>query len=485
MTDPPLRTAPPLWTAAEAIEATGGRCAVDWTATGVSIDSRSLAPGDLFVALKGPTHDGHDHVRAALTAGAAAVMAHRLPDACPADAAVLLVDDTLAALTRLGAAARARSSARFIGVTGSVGKTGTKEALRLCLGAQAPTHASAASFNNHWGVPLSLARMPRDSVYGVFELGMSHAGEIRELAKLVRPEVAVITTVQPVHLAFFDSVFDIADAKAEIFEAVPATGAAILNRDNPLFPHLADSAERAGLSRILTFGRHPDARFRVLESALHATRSTVQAEIEGAVLDYCLSMPGEHWVSNSLAVLAAVSAVGADVSAAAGELSCLRAMPGRGERQTLALPDGDFLLIDESYNANPSSMRAAIAVLARSETQGAGRRIAVLGDMLELGESSGEMHAGLARPLAEANIERVFTCGSEMRALFERLDPQQRGAHRATAAELADLVATAVMPGDVVMVKGSLGQRMAKVVQALKTPASEAAEPARKVANGE
>lgn len=483
-------TDPPLWTAAEAVEATGGHCEVPWTATGVSIDSRSLAPGDLFVALEGPTHDGHDHISAALTAGASAVLAHRTPADCPADAPLLMVDDTLAALTRLGAAARARSTARFIGVTGSVGKTGSKEALRLCLSAQAPTYASAASFNNHWGVPLSLARMPRDCVYGVFELGMNHAGEIRELSKLVQPEVAVITTVQPVHMEFFETVFDIADAKAEIFEAMPASGTAILNRDNPLYPHLVACAESAGLSRILSFGQHPDAQFRALDSSLHATCSAVHALIKGEPLDYCLSLPGEHWVNNSLAVLAAVSAIGADVAAAASELSRLQAMPGRGARQTIELPHGGaFVLIDESYNANPSSMRAAIAVLAQSEPQGDGRRIAVLGDMLELGDSAGEMHLGLAQPLIQAGIDQVFSCGTEMKALHDTLDPNLRGAHRASSTELAQLVTASIGPGDIVMIKGSLGQRMATVVQAVKDLASDlnagTAEPARKVANGE
>ena len=373
-------------------------------------------------------------------------------------------------------------------MTGSVGKTGTKEALKLCLSAQAPTYASAASFNNHWGVPLSLARMPRDCVYGVFELGMNHAGEIRELTKLVQPDVAVITTVQPVHIEFFDSIVDIANAKAEIFEAVPPNGTAILNRDNPLFPNLLERAEACGLSRILTFGTHEEAQFRALDSSLHATCSAVHALIKGQPLDYCISLPGEHWVVNSLAVLAAVSAIGADVTAAANELSRLRAMPGRGAREAIDLPGGGaFLLIDESYNANPSSMRAAIAVLAKSEPKNDGRRIAVLGDMLELGDTSNEMHIGLAQPLAEAGIDQVFTCGSDMQALHDKLDLNQRAAHRLTSAELAPLVATSLRPGDVVMIKGSLGQRMASVVQAVKDLAEETngAEPARKAANGE
>ena len=474
-------TATALWTAAEAVNATGGHCDGDWAASGISIDTRTCRPGDLFVALAGPNFDGHDFIEAAVQAGAVAVMAHRAPKDEKPGVPLLMVEDTLAALTALGAAGRARSEARLIAVTGSVGKTGTKEALRACLSAQGETAASVASFNNHWGVPLSLARMPRAAVYGVFEIGMNHAGEIGPLSRLVRPDVAVITTVQPVHLENFNNVLEIADAKAEIFEGMTPNGVAILNRDNPFFANLRERAADCGVTRIVSFGRHPEADMRLTDCSLHATCSAVHASYKGQALDYCLSVPGEHWVINSLAVLTAVGAIGADVVAAAGELSQLQTMKGRGERVEIALPEGVFLLIDESYNANPTSMKAAIAVLGRAKLGQGGRRIAVLGDMLELGPGAPKLHAGLAAPLADADVDLVFTCGPDMARLHERLPDAQRGDHAADSDALAPLVTAAVAPGDVVMVKGSLGSRMAPIVDALK---SLGAAPLR-VANGE
>ena len=474
-------SAPALWSAAEAAAATGGRAVGSWQAEGVSIDSRSLEPGDLFVALEGPNRDGHGFVAAALEKGAAAALVARRPDGVAEDAPLLLVEDTLEALWALGRAARARSTAGVVGVTGSVGKTGTKEALRSCLAAQGPTEASAASYNNHWGVPLSLARMAPDVRYGVFEMGMNRAGEIGPLSRLVQPDVAVITTIQPVHIEFFDNLLQIADAKAEIFEGVKPGGAAVLNRDNGFFPNLVEKAEAQGIGRILSFGRHPEACVRLLDCSLHATCSSVQALVKDQTLDYCLSLPGEHWVMNSLAVLAAVRALGADVTVAAAAFARLSAMKGRGERHKLTAPGGEFLLIDESYNANPASMRAALAVLGRAETQGVGRRIAVLGDMLELGDMSRESHARLAETVRAGGVDLVFTCGSDMAALHEALPKARRGAHAADSAGLAPIVAAAVGPGDAVMVKGSLGSRMALVVEALMQPSC----PPLRAANGD
>jgi len=475
----------PLWTAVEAVAATGGHCDGDWAASGISIDSRSCKPGDLFIALAGPNFDGHDFIEAAIEAGAAAVLAHRAPkpkpQGAPQGAPFLMVEDTLSALTALGAAGRERSKARLIAVTGSVGKTSTKEALRACLSAQGETTASVASFNNHWGVPLSLARMPRSAVYGVFEIGMNHAGEIGPLSRLVRPDVAVITTVQPVHLENFKNVLEIADAKAEIFEGMTPNGVAVLNRDNPFFANLRERAADCGVTRVVSFGRHPEADMRLTDSSLHATCSAVHASYKGTAIDYCLSVPGEHWVINSLAVLPAADAAGADLVAAAAELSQLQALKGRGARLEIVLPTGVFLLIDESYNANPTSMKAAFAVLGRTNRGQGGRRIAVLGDMLELGPGSPDMHAGLAAPLIEAEVDLVFTCGPDMAHLHERLPEAQRGGHAADSKALAPLVNAAVAPGDVVMIKGSLGSRMAVVVDALK---SLDAAPLR-VANGE
>jgi UDP-N-acetylmuramoyl-tripeptide--D-alanyl-D-alanine ligase len=355
----------------------------------------------------------------------------------------------------------------LIAVTGSVGKTGTKEALRLCLSPQGLTSASIGSFNNHWGVPLSLARMERDAVYGIFELGMNHPGEIRELTTLVRPQVAIITNIEPAHIGNFSSISEIADAKAEIFEGMDANGTAVLNRDNALFHHLCARAEDAGVSRILSFGRHKEADARLLDCSLHATCSAVSASIRGREIDYCLAMPGSHWVMNSLAVLAAVSAIGADVVKAAAQLANLNPLKGRGERHAVELPAGTFKLIDDSYNANPSSMRAAFEVLGRTTLGDGGRRIAVLGDMLELGDQAEEMHASLAGPLEAAGVDLVFTCGAAMAALQAKLAPARRGAHAEDSKTLAGIVGAAVRPGDSLLVKGSLGSRMAVVVEAL------------------
>ncbi len=463
----------PLWSAAQAAEAAGGRNTAPWTATGVSIDSRSLVPGDLFVALEGPSFDGHEFIGKAFEMGAAAAVSHRRAGAPgPADIAgpgppLLLVDDTLAALRGLGRAARARSRARFIGVTGSVGKTSTKEALARCLRAQAPTAASAGGLNNHWGLPLSLSRLPHDAAFGVFELGMNHPGEIRDLAKLLRPEVALVTNVEPAHLGYFGSLEKIADAKAEIFEATAPEGVAVLNRDNPHFERLAAKARAAGLERIVGFGRGADAEARLLDCTLAAAGSRVEAEILGEHLHYSIALPGSHWVMNSLAVLAAVAGAGADVARAAGELAHLEPVAGRGVRRGIDLPRGAFELIDDSYNANPASMRAAFEVLGGADLGPEGRRIAVLGDMLELGARATEMHAALAAPLRQAGADLVFTCGSGMAALDDALPAEMRGGSAADSGLLVPLVTASVAAGDLVLVKGSLGSRMGVVVDAL------------------
>ncbi|WP_299396753.1 UDP-N-acetylmuramoylalanyl-D-glutamyl-2,6-diaminopimelate--D-alanyl-D-alanine ligase [Pelagibius sp.] len=456
-----------LWTAEEVAQATGGRLTGDWQASGVSIDSRSIDAGDLFVALKGPSFDGHDYAGKALKAGAAAAMVHRRADGIDESDPLIIVDDTFAALWRLGTAARERTKARLIAVTGSAGKTGVKEALRHCLEPQGLTAASVGSFNNHWGVPLSLARMQRKAVYGIFELGMNHAGEISELTALVRPHVSIITNIEPAHLGNFDSIAGIADAKAEIFEGMDANGYAVLNRDNAFFHHLRDKAEAAGLSRILSFGRHGEADTRVIEESLHATCSSVKALVRGVELDYCLTMPGSHWVMNSLAVLTAIGAAGGDVAKAAAQLASLLPIKGRGERHSVELAGGSFKLIDDSYNANPTSMRAAFEVLGRSTVGDGGRRIAVLGDMLELGDQSQEMHASLSEALKDSGIDLVFTCGPDMAALHKALPQKQSAAHAEDSKTLAPQVAEAVRPGDSVLVKGSLGSRMAVVVEAL------------------
>ncbi|HXP31035.1 MAG TPA: UDP-N-acetylmuramoylalanyl-D-glutamyl-2,6-diaminopimelate--D-alanyl-D-alanine ligase [Stellaceae bacterium] len=457
----------PLWTSAEAESATGGRSSAPWQASGVSIDSRTLASDDLFVALNGPRFDGHDFVADAFAKGAAAALVSRVPPKLESSAPLLTVADTQAALEALGDASRRRATATIIAVTGSVGKTGTKEALRRAFERQGRSFASAGSLNNQWGVPLSLARMPRETAYGVFELGMNHPGEIDRLSRLVRPDVVVITTIEPVHLGFFASVEAIADAKAEIFNGMTAKGAAVLNRDNPHFARLAAAARARGLTRILGFGSHAEAEVRLIDCHLYATASAVTASVMGEVVDYCVAIPGRHWVMNSLAVVAAVKAAGGDVAAAAAAMGGIEPMAGRGRRHKLALRGGTVELIDESYNASPASMRAALAVLGAIVPETGGRRIAVLGDMLELGAASPLLHAELVDPLSEATVDLVFTVGRDMRTLYEALPQERRGGHAATAEEMAETLAQRLRPGDVVTVKGSFGSGMRAVVARL------------------
>jgi UDP-N-acetylmuramoyl-tripeptide--D-alanyl-D-alanine ligase len=398
-----------------------------------------------------------------------------------ADAPLLMVDDVLEALRALARAARARSQAKVIAVTGSVGKTGTKEALLLALAPDGETHASAASYNNHWGVPLSLARCPQSAKYAVFEIGMNHAGEITPLTRLVRPHVAIVTTVEPVHLEYFGSLEKIADAKAEIFLGVEPGGAAVLNRDNGQYDRLAAAAKKAGVARIVSFGADEKADAFLVRCSLQPEGSTVEAIVLGEPVAYKLGAPGMHLVHNSLAVLAAASLAGADLALAALALAKFKPAAGRGTRVSLRAPGGSALLIDESYNANPASMRAAIALLGQAPVGARGRRIAVLGDMLELGPSGAELHRALAGPLQEAAVDLVFCSGPLMRALWEALPSNHKGGYAETAAELEPAVLAAVHGGDVVMVKGSLGSKMGPVVKALERqfPRQSAPEQAR------
>ena len=458
-----------LWTSAEAARATGGVNTRAWTAIGVSIDSRSVKPGDLFIALAGPNFDGHEFIAAAFNAGAAAAVASRRPAALAAEAPLLMVPDTMAALEALGRAARNRSNARFAAITGSVGKTGTKEALRLVLSAAGATAASEGNLNNQWGAPLSLARMPRDARYGVFELGMNHAGEIAPLTRLVRPHVAVITTVEPAHLEFFPSLAAIADAKAEIFLGVEPDGAAVLNRDNVHFERLAQAARAAGINRIIGFGENEAAEARLLSCRLDAEASQVEAEILGTRVAYRLTVPGRHIVQNSLAVLGAAALLGIDLHEAAASLRQVALLKGRGARLVIDTPQGSFTLIDESYNASPAAMRAAVAVLGRSLPGKGGRRVAVLGDMRELGVDADRLHAELATALAAASVDLLFCCGPHMRALAAATPSNLAVEHAPESNALVPMVLHAVKPGDVVLVKGSLGSRMAPIVDALKT----------------
>jgi UDP-N-acetylmuramoyl-tripeptide--D-alanyl-D-alanine ligase len=462
----------PLWTDTEAVAATGGRASAPFAVHGVSIDTRTLSKGDLFAAIEGVSQDGHQYVSAAFKAGAAAALVQTGRIAAP-EGPVLEVPDTLEALRALGRAARARSKARIAAVTGSVGKTGTKEALRTVLAAQAATHASEGSLNNHWGAPLSLARMARDAAYGIFELGMNHPGEIAPLTQLVRPHVALITWIAPAHTAFFKSVAEIADAKAEIFTGM-TDGTAVLPRDSEYFDRLAAAAKTAGIARIIAFGAHKAAEARLVDADLGPTQSTVTAEILGTRLRYTIGSPGRHWVANSLAVLATAHALGADLAKAAAALAHVQPPKGRGQRHRVALANGTsrngppgFTLIDESYNASPEAVRAALATLALAAPEPGGRRIAVLGDMRELGDEADAIHAALAPAFVAAKVDQVFTCGTHSAALAAVLPEALRGAHAADSAALLPLVVKAVRAGDVVMIKGSLGSKMAPIVQAL------------------
>jgi len=467
----------PLWTAAEAAAATGGTPVGDWSATGVSIDSRSIRPGDLFVALTGEARDGHEFVAGALQAGAAAAMVSRAPEGVGGDAPLLIVGDTLEGLRGLGAAARARMKGKVVGVTGSVGKTGVKEMLRTALGAQGRTHAPEKSFNNHWGVPLTLARMPADSEYAAIEIGMNHPGEITPLTRLARPHAAIVTTVEPVHLAHFRDVEEIADAKAEIFLGLEPGGAAILNRDNAHFARLEAAAKKAG-ARVIGFGRDPAADARLLSVDLGPSSTVARATIGGRPIVYRLGAPGRHLAMNALAVLAATQAIGADLARAALALASWSAPEGRGARWRIWRGphgvDGAFDLLDESYNANPASMGAALEVLAAARPQDnigrvtRGRRVAILGDMLELGRDEMALHAGLAAHPAMKSVDMVICAGPRMHALHSALDPAKRGGWFETSADAAARARRVIDAGDVVTVKGSLGAKMAVVVDALK-----------------
>jgi len=467
-----------LWTLSDMAKAMGAEKsgALPAQVPGLSIDTRGIIKGEAFFAIKGDNRDGHDFVEAALKAGAGlAVIARERRTLFAADAPLLIVDDVLEALRDLARAARARSEAQIIAVTGSVGKTSTKEALLLALSADGETHASAASYNNHWGVPLSLARLPASAKYAVFEIGMNHAGEITPLTQLVRPHVAIVTSIAPVHLEYFGTLGKIADAKAEIFSGVVAGGAAVINRDIRQFTQLAKAAQASGIAQIVSFGASAKADARLKRKSLHAEVSCVQAKIMSHDVTYKIGAPGLHLVLNSLAVLAAASLVGADLALAALALNNLKPAPGRGTRSTLRVPGGSALLIDESYNANPASMEAAIALLGQAPAGPQGRRIAVLGDMLELGAQGIALHRALAGPIKAAGVDLVYCSGPLMNALWEALPSGIRGGYAETSAALEPAVLATMRDGDVVMIKGSLGSKMGPIVKALERQFAKAA----------
>lgn len=456
-----------LWTSDEIVAATRGQLTGPaFEVKGISIDSRTVEPGDLFIALKGPNHDGHDFAVTAAEAGAH-LLIHQDVD-LPDGASAIRVEDTFAALYYLANAARIRTSAQIIAVTGSVGKTGTKEALKAVFSRFGATHAPVGSFNNHWGVPLTLVRMPRDSDFAIFEIGMNHAGEIRPLSQLVRPHLALITTIAPVHLEHFSHLDDIARAKAEIFEGLVHGGQAVLPYDSPYFGLLSDFALGNGASNVVGFGEDGRAQSHTVKAHPHPDCTCASAVIDGQALTFKLGLPGRHLLSNALAVLTAAKLMGGDLAQAALALAELEPPEGRGRRFSIALASGRFTVIDESYNASPPSMRAALETMAGLKPEGNGRRIAVLGDMLELGPSSGRLHTGLGADLEAANIHHAILVGPHMGLLHKQLPAAIRARAFQSADDAAERVASIVRAGDIVMIKGSNGMGLRRVVEALK-----------------
>ena len=472
-----------LWNAYEAAAATGGALcarggdpkswtAEEWSAGGVSIDTRTLKPGDIFVALR-DARDGHEFLKSAFEAGASAALVARAPEDAPEGAPLLVVGDTLEGLRDLARAARTRNFGKRVAVTGSAGKTSTKEILRAVLGSDGVVHAADKSFNNHWGVPLTLARLPMRSDYGVFEIGMNHPGEITPLTGLVRPHAAIVTTVAAAHLEFFKSVEEIAEAKAEIFSGLASGGVAVLPFDNEFFPLLKKRAEEAGAASFISFGEKDGADFQLLDYKAEGAGAKLKAKIKGETIEFFAGVPGRHQATNMLAALAAADAVGCPLDGAIRALAGITPSKGRGARTQIAVEGGMATLIDESYNANPASMAAAIGLLGASEPgqgnpDGGGRRIAILGEMLELGPESAALHEKLVSELVAAKVDRVYAAGQLMRHLWDALPPDMRGLHAGDAVGLVGPVLDAVAPGDVVMVKGSNASKVSAVARALK-----------------
>jgi UDP-N-acetylmuramoyl-tripeptide--D-alanyl-D-alanine ligase len=462
-----------LWTSAEAAQATGGLATCDFEVSGVSIDTRTIQKGDLFVALKAE-RDGHDFVAQALESGAAAALVTYVPTGVDAGAPLLIVDDVLCGLERLGVAARARVTGQIIGVTGSVGKTSTKEMLRAILGGQGKVHAAEASYNNHWGVPLTLARMPADTDFAILEIGMNHPGEIAPLAKMVRPDVAMITTVAAAHLAAFENIDGIAREKASIFEGLAAGGVAVINGDLDVTPIL--KAGWAG--EILTFGEHPDNDAQLTSVALIDKLTVAQANVGGTDQLFRLSTAGRHFATNAVGCLAVVQALNADITLAARDLTLWAPPEGRGARETILLDpieiNQTLELLDDAFNANPASMAASLEVLAAAKvTDGLGRvrngrRVAFLGDMLELGSTEVADHADLASLSWFDSIDVVHCIGPLMGALYTVLPQQKRGKLFETAQAALPEMHHLVDAGDVVLVKGSKGSQVSQLVDCIR-----------------
>lgn len=446
-----------LWQSSTIASAVHGQEISAFNVTGVSLDSRTLQPGDLFIALVGPIHDGHQHVAQALQNGAAGALVSRIPPGLET-APLILVENTETALYHLGQAARNRSQARLLAVTGSFGKTTVKEALRHVLSAQAETLATYRSFNNHWGVPLTLCQLPETARYGVFELGMNHPGELGPLSQQVRPHVSLITAIGKAHYEHFQSIEAIARAKAEIFEGMQPGQIAILNQEDAQFELLRTIALSHDLS-IRTFGLTDKADFYIQTARETPDGFDLTVVTPDGPFPVHLNMLGDHWLLNATAILAAVNTLGANMAQAAEDLSSFQAVPGRGRIHKAPYKEGQITLIDESYNASPQTMAAAIKILGRLTPDGQGRRVAILGDMLELGPESAALHQALLDPIQQAQVQTVFTCGAEIKALWDVLPPNLRGHHAPTVEELLPSVKEFVAPNDILLIKGSRGQR--------------------------
>lgn len=449
-----------LWTAQEIAAATGGAVEGDFAANGVAFDSREVGLGDLFVALSGEVTDGHRFVEAAFANGAAGAIVSQ-----DCTHPHIRVADTTAALDALGTAARTRTDTKIVGVTGSVGKTDTKEALFAALKRSAPgvAHRSVKSYNNHTGVPLSLARMPAASRYGIFEMGMNHAGELSALTRLVRPDVAIVTTIAPAHIEFFDGIEGIADAKGEIFQGLEPDGTALIPFDSPQRDRLIAAATPYAAA-IWTFGLGEGSDIRAVEISRELTGTIVSAVLLEGELTYTIGRPGAHWVSNSLAVIGAVEAVGGDLALAGLALADMAGLPGRGARSAIPLDGGEALLIDESYNANPVSMAAALKTFGEEPIE---RRIVVLGAMGELGAATADYHADLAGPIIDAGVGMAVLVGEPMQSLANALGNKIPFVHVSDAVTAFESLAGEIHPGDAVLIKGSNYIGLARVVDAL------------------
>ncbi len=469
-----------IWNAQDVLRAVNGQClqTQDWTAKGVSIDSRSISEGDLFIAIKGPACDGHDYVHTAFEAGACAAIVDKQPPQVPVDAILIFVEDTFAAMQALGRASRARANAKIIGVTGSVGKTSTKEQLRQMLGTIDDTYANVGSFNNHWGVPLSLARLPQEAKFGVFELGMNHAGEMETLSKDVLPDVALINNIEAVHLEFFKNTEAIAEAKSEIFLGMNEKGCAVINRDTPHFDLIAKKARAQGIKKILSFGRHEKSDAHLIKAEINGSTTEVKASIFGKEKNFIIGAPGEHLALNALGGLLVCAALDTDVDQCIEALAGYRTPEGRGSAQTIQLKEREsFILIDQSFNASPAATAAAIQVLGQTGCdQTAPRRVAVLGDMGELGPTAPELHLSLLKPLIDNRIDVVHCCGPIIKHLYDELPVFMRGSFTQDSQSLAQLVAEEIQDGDIVMVKGSKATKMNKIIDALLELSNESKE---------